>query len=379
MSETSTEYLEIDIATRVLGENEDIYVIRPGVNFSLYNDFQREHAVFLDFPDLAIDLNKRPDGKVPLREAVVRSMAVREWHLSGAPADKEPSRDLTAYSGKAAGRRIGRYVGAIERLVYDLPVGTILLVPGPGYISDVYIGEITGPAEWLPAADAYGPERMAIRRVRWLATKQKASFSKDLRDLLGRPDPLMSIDRSLRDEVLRFGYKQYIFEDTFSARLSTTEDDFSTLDDLRIQIFVNYVAGVLAADELGVVSKAGLTLDEALSYLAERRDLVPELAQNINSAGWQRLYSETIAPMVIAVLMTGALAGTAFAQSTEVRIRNSAALKADPCAVQVEKRVEGSMKLIHFDEFKKICEGAKKASEATGLRTSMHVERSERK
>ncbi|MFC6908173.1 hypothetical protein ACFQGS_04555 [Novosphingobium lubricantis] len=42
------EYVfEIDIETRILGENEDMYVVRPGASFSLYDDFIRESAIFL--------------------------------------------------------------------------------------------------------------------------------------------------------------------------------------------------------------------------------------------------------------------------------------------------------------------------------------------
>ncbi len=52
--------IEIDIATRIIGEDEDMYVVRPGASYSLYDDFRREGAVFLDFPDLPFSIENKP-------------------------------------------------------------------------------------------------------------------------------------------------------------------------------------------------------------------------------------------------------------------------------------------------------------------------------
>ena len=369
MSDGGHSVIVIDIATRMIGDNEDMFVIRPGASFSLYDDFQRENAVFLDFPDLPLSLDTKPKTTVALREIVARSIEIRDWHLG--KRSSEPSRDPADYKGKASNRRIGKYVGAIQRLYYDLPVGAVLIIPSKTYIGDVLFAEITGPVERRKAVRAYPGEDMMVRPVRWLGRKQKASLTADLRGAVGRPTPVMQLDRSLREEVAKAAFKQFVFDGTNSTKLLTTEDDFSTLDDLNIQLFNNYVAGLLAAEEAKVKAGACLQIAEALRYLRQRRDLVPELDQSISSPGFQRIYNGHIAPLVIGALMTAALSGAAIAQTTEIRIKNSAMLKNDPCAVEVQERIIGSMKLAHFGEFREMCDALLETKADTGLKTSM--------
>ncbi len=368
MSEVA-EVIEIDIATRIVSDDEQMYVVRPGANFSLYDDFIRESAVFLDFPDLPFSLEQKPKATTTVREIVTRSIAIRDWHL-GKLAD-EPSREQKDYKGAAVNRRVGAYIAAIQRLYYEVPNGTVLVIPSRTYIGDVLFVEITGPAEKREAAEAYPGEDMMVRPIRILAKKQKASLSQELRTALGQPTPVMQIARALRDEILKITFKQYVFKELTSAKFTTSEADFSTLDDLNIQMFTNYVAGLLAASEVDPESNTPLDLMESIKYLRARRDLVPELDQSISSPGFQRIYNDHIAPLVIAALMTVALSGSAVAQTTEIRIKNSAMLKHDPCAVQIEERVRGSMRLADYDLFLKMCAALKETKSDTGLSTSM--------
>jgi hypothetical protein len=375
--------IEIDIATRIVGDNEDMYVVRPGASFSLYDDFQREDAVFLDFPDLPFALDQKPNSTVLVREIVTRSIAIRDGHLGKL---ENPSREQADYTGQSTNRRVNAYIGAIQRLYYELPVGTIIIIPGKTYIDDVAFAEITGPTERRKAAKAYPDENMLVRPVRWLAKKQKASLTPELRAVLGQPTPVMLVPRDLRAEILKIAFKQYIFKGLNSTRIMTSTKDFSIVDDLNIQLFNNYVAGLLAAREAEVPDTETLGISSALGYLKDRRDLVPELDQSISSPGFQRLYGNHIAPLVIGALMTAALsipattltammtvalASPATAQTAEIRVKNSAMLKNDPCAVDVQQRVNGSMRIAHFDEFLEMCAALKRTKEDTGLSTSM--------
>jgi hypothetical protein len=371
MAADEQQVIEIDIATRIVGDDEDMFVVRPGASFSLYDDFQREDAVFLDFPDLPFPLDQKPRPTTLTREIVTRSIAIRDGYLNKKPA--ETNRDQEYYKGRATGRRVGAYVGAIQRLYYELPVGTVIVIPGKTYIDDVAFAEITGPAERREAAKAYPGEKMIVRPVKWLAKKQKASLSPELRGTLGQPTPVMHIPRSLRGEILKASFKQYVFKGVNSAKFFTTAEDFSTIDDLNIQLFNNYIAGLMAADEAVVADGKTLTITESLRYLRDRRDLVPELDQSISSPGFQRIYSSHIAPLVIGALMTAALADPTIAQTTEFRVKNSAMAAQDQCAIQVEERVRGSMRLAHFDEFLEMCAALKQTKKDTGLKTSMRA------
>ena len=83
--------VKVDIATRFVGAREDMYIIRPGDGFSLYEDFVRQKAVFLDFPDIRLNFAGGRPKRDALRQAVVRSMELRSWHRAHRVGD-EPSR-----------------------------------------------------------------------------------------------------------------------------------------------------------------------------------------------------------------------------------------------------------------------------------------------
>lgn len=371
-AEDSRQIVEVDIATRFVDEDDDVFVVRPGKGYSLYDVFQDENIVFLDFPGLRLNFASRPGRRdtTNLREQLVRSIKLRDWHLGGRQG-REPSRDISAYKGKASGRRLGRYIGDIGRLYYEFEPGTIVVVPGPGYISDVLIGVIVGSAEESSDVQRYPDEKVPIRKVEWLGKKLKATFTPELRSYLSRPDPVMRLDGDFHEEILRAAFAQYAINGEFSARLETTRRDFSTLDDFNLQAFINFIAGVAAADEHGGYSDDEVDLGDALALLAAAPDGVPELASNINSPGFLRLTSGKIVPLTVAVIMSAVLAVPAGAQTPEIRIRNSAALKNDPCAVQIEEQVRRVIRMSSTEDLLQVCAQMRDASEKTGLKTAM--------
>ena len=377
----TTGPLLIDIATRIIADDEDIFIVQPGEGYHLYDTFRDSKVVMLDFPDLKISPSRKPDRET-LRLALVMSQTIRDWRNDGEP-DPEPSRDLADYEKVPQGRRLGRYAGAIETLHYDLSPGSIIVVPGPGLDDPVLIGEIVGRTERLSWRSLYRGEKMLARRVDWIAEKPRAAFKPEIRAKFGTPNPIMQLERSLRDQIIRAAYDQFVFHDEFSSRLRTSKEEFSTLDDYDIQTFLNYAAGILAAiemeREIGTVGSDGeIGFDEAIELLRTRIDLVPELTQSINSPGYQRLFSSSLTPVVIGTLLSMALSGdpSLAAQKPAVpQIVNSAAKHDDPCAIEVKARVERAMKLMKRDEWIRICKAAQSAKSRTGLSNSMQVER----
>lgn len=362
--------VEIDIATRVVAEDEQIYIVRPGAGYALYDEFKRTNRVFLDFPGLGLDTKRPVPDPTLLREMIARSMLVRDWHLDDKQSP-EPDRPIEKYDGKAKSRKFGRYAGAIEKLYYDLPEGAIIVVPGYGLLSDVLIGVLEGKPTTATDIDAYPGETMPVRKVRWTGKQQRALFSAELRERLGNSHPVMLLDESMREEVLEAGFDRFVFGGQFFARLETTKSEFNTLDDYNIQSFVNFVAGAMAASDSGATGDHTLDLEGALALLSQHRELVPELSININSPGFLRMVSDRISPLVIAMLFAIATVVPAGAQPVKLVTTNSAAAPSDPCAVNVAKEAMGAMKLMGFDDWKRACEKARDAQDSTGVKSSM--------
>jgi|TARA_R100000501_G_scaffold10060_4_gene19975 hypothetical protein len=374
---STKKIVDIDIATRVIGDEEDIFIIRPGQDFTLYADFRKKGVAFLDFPDLDLLLFKSKWENEKQREAVLRSSTIRDWHLTGRSKDQQPSRAHSDYEGRAKGMRLGAHVASVKRFYLELPVGTIIVVPGPGYFSDVLVGQLSSKVISQKDIGLYRGEVVPARRVDWLGQKQKSEFSEEAIARLQNQKPIIALDRSLRKEFIPVAFDQYVFEGVFSSKFLTTELDFSTLDDFNFQAFTNYVAGVLVASRELDMPHENVTMSEALEALHRYRDLIPELATNINSPGFLRLSSEQVYPLVIAAIFSLALAAGASAQSANVRVHNSSALQEDPCAIKVEKHVEAAMSLMGTDEWRAACKNALRVSKSAGLKSSVKAQKRE--
>ena len=254
-----------------------------------------------------------------------------------------------------------------------MPEGTIIVVPGPGYVSDVLIGVLEGKPSLSSDIESYPGETMAVRKVKWVGRKQRAAFKPELREKLGNSHSVMKLDSEMRLQILEAGFDRFVFNGQFHARLETTESEFSTLDDYNIQSFINYVAGVMAAREHGSFQDHSVDMAVALAQLKTHPDLIPELSLNINSPGFLRFFSDRISPLVIAVLLSAALAVPVGAAPVAIQVTNSAALANDPCGISVAAEAMGAMKLMAYEEWHRACEQARDASANTGVKTNMHT------
>ena len=192
----------VDIATRVVGPDEDIYIMQPGEGYWLYEHYDRFGRVFLDFPGLELDFEAVEPIDATFRQMIVRSVAISKW-IDSNKIGREPSRDLSDYLGQDFGLRLGRYVGAARKLYFELLPGTIIVVPGKHYYDDVLIGELVGKPEMFSRKKLYYGESVPARKVKWLRRKPRSAFRMEIRDKFGTPNPIMQLDRSLRGDKLK--------------------------------------------------------------------------------------------------------------------------------------------------------------------------------
>lgn len=194
----------------------------------------------------------------------------------------------------------------------------------------------------------------------------------ELDAVLRTANPISLLPRSLRSEILQVGYDQYSLFETFASKLTTTDKDFSVLDDFNLALFVNFAAGALAAYRLGERREGCIGLTEALNLLDEHRELTPELKSNINSPGFKRIFAGQPSPLTIAVLFTMAMSTPSGASETPaLQVHNSAANSADVCTVTVQAEAVGAMKLMKLDDWHRACEAARAVAKSSGAHTSM--------
>ena len=109
------------------------------------------------------------------------------------------------------------------------------------------------------------------------------------------------------------------------------------------------------------------------SFFAELGEFKLELTSNINSPGTISVFSSKITPLVASVLFSLALAiGTEAAEAMEngrVIIGNKSSSNDDPCVVEVREGTLEFLRLVGFENWRRACEIAKDAADATGLKS----------
>ncbi len=343
----------------------------PGEGYSHFQTFRDRNVAFFDFPGL--DLSTiRPTHDNRFKEKLARADALREWHLRGwEDGESRPSENLEDYEGSRFSARRKSYAASAERFYYDLPEGSVILVPGSGAYGPLMIGEIAGPRKNLKLQQ-YGDDLVPARPMRWLATPSKRVFTADLRDRLALPIPLIQLDKSLYGEILNQAYPNYSLGGEYVVRFNTTEANFDSLDDFDIQYFVNFVAGVLVKAESGEVEAHSVKLVDAIAALRGKPELIPELASNINSPGYLRYVTQDISSLAIAVMLSVALSSPASGKA-KVKVVNSVASKSDPCAYKVDALVNQAYQIVDEPGLHAACEYLKSTHKKTGINSSVHI------
>ena len=320
--------IEIDIRTRVFTAREQIHILFPGEGYRHFPFFERNSLVFLDFPGIELP-EVRPSSAARLKAQVVRSDKIREWRTADDKSRTEPSRDISDYATARQTARRTQYATALIKFGYDLPDGSVIVVPGPGPFGTVRVAEVNGPLRWVKVP-GYGDDLVPARSVRWIASIPKRRFSEDLINRLRLPIPLFILERSLEQEVVKLAYDNFVYGGEYVATFDTTNPVFDSVDDFNIQAFVNLVAGALVALEEGEANN-GFDLDDALRVLSLHTSQIPEMNSNINSPGFVRYITQDVTALIIATVMAIALSSTPLSASA-FQIVNSAAGPDDPCA-----------------------------------------------
>jgi hypothetical protein len=361
--------IEIDLRTRVFAPNEQIHILFPGEGYRHFPFFERNSLVFLDFPGIELP-EARPRSPGSLKSEIARAAKIRDWHSANDKSRPEPSRDLADYQNTRQTARRTQYATALIKFCYDLPNGSVIVVPGPGPFGTVRVAELSGPLRWVKVP-GYGDDLVPARSVRWISAVPKRRFSEDLINRLRLPIPLFIVERSLEIEIIKSAYDNFAYGGEFVATFDTTNPTFDSVDDFNIQGFVNLIAGALVALEEGE-AKNGFDLDDALKVLTRHTSKIPEINTNINSPGFVRYITQDIAALVIASVMALALSSSPLSAS-EFKIVNSAAGPDDPCAYVVNEKVKQAFEIMDIPSLQKACERARDTSKKTGLKTTVRV------
>lgn len=366
--------LIVDIQTRIIPADERLFVVFPGKSHKFYADFARESVVFLDLPGLDLAPYATTPEPIILGKLLSKSAKLKSWHLQGRDPASEPERDLAQYPAQAIPKRRAQIAGAARELYFGLRRGELIIVPGPGYFSEVLVGEIADDPEDKTTYQhtKYGNDAMPARKVNWIAKVPKWNLSEELIKRLQLRSPLVLLDRSLRGEIYRLSFPNYVHGDHFSAQFETTKAEFSSRDDLNIQLFLNHVSAILHEIEQDPNGVGIVTLSAALGIVQRAPDFVPELAIEINSPGTLTTISKRITPLVAAALLAVMLHTPAGAAPPKVTVVNSLSPSA-ACVFDVNEKVQKTIDRLGGAEYREECARLHPTRDRTGLKTRAKV------
>ena len=356
----------VDLKAQSVPEQNQVFFVRPGSNYKMYNLFAETGAIVADF--LALEFSK---GKVLSEQDNViaqlhRARKVRNYLRFR--EDTEPSRKIEDYSDYVADRSTSQLLRILSGYFEHAKKGDIVVVPPRAFAQDALIGVLLDdPSEFitLQFKELYGTERLYGRRVKWLGRIPKGKLSPYILDLGSKPNAFVLLPKPERAAIYREAYGSYILPGEYRVRFDVDDPDFTTTDDLYIQAFLSFVAANSRRIEIG---ESVLPIHQAA--FEQLGDYAIELQSNINSPGYLNLLSGKVSPLVAAALFSLAVTigpdAVNAANNGLITIGNS--LDAgDPCTVDVAAEVVEHLKLLGVDRWVQACEIARQAQESTGL------------
>jgi hypothetical protein len=362
--------LTVDIGTKILPADHEVYVARPGGRYKLYGSVIASSMVFPELPMLDLQKGLSIDNQPDLIRRVRRSSAIRSWHNSSRPEDNLPDRNLAAYKDEDSAS-VSQFIGVLRGYFERAKKGDLVIVPPSAYSQECFIGEfLTHPTEFRHhRVDKYGDDYLTARSVKWLAQITKRALPVTVIEAIEKPTIFFLLDKPSRKFIYEKAYGSYTIGNQFNSRFEVASLTFKTSDDLLIQAFFNFIANNTIAVSEGHLDNIK-SFDE--SIFVDLGDFAPDLRTNVNSPGFLNLSGTNLTPIVASVMLIIAVAiGPSAVQAAEtgkLRIGNISAPLDDPCTAEINHQVLTQLKLLGLDKWTKACERARLAQKRTGLK-----------
>ena len=323
--------IRIDLRTRTLPEEPDVFLVRPGASYHLYDSVRRSDAIAVDVPFLEVPNGQAVPAASEIQPMLERGRVLRNWAgQSESKRGPQPSRSLDSYRTflDDRGPKMARTKlrNAANTVLWDIPDNSLLFIPASTLGGRAILAE-AGKRK-APRETVYG------------------SGSRSRMVYLARPlvDVAEVPMRDLPPEVTDPGQKLLVhnqFEGYAKERLLRTYyGDYSRGQDVNV---VEFVAGSEEFDTKVIAQVSALAM--SIEHFVTSREFIspeefvfgypdmrgPQLHARINSSdGKAQVQDSTLVPHVVKALLLlsgGAIAGAVVAASLvsgDVSIENSA-------------------------------------------------------
>lgn len=368
--------IHVDLRTRILPPDHQVFFARPGAQYRLYPEVVQERSILIDLPFLdlqpGVPIEQQPDLDARIR----RSRRLRTWYRHRDIGD-DPSRDLDDYRNLAADTGLPQLRAVLISCFDRAKQGDLVLVVPGAWNADALIGEFDTPGTAFSNHRVYRfyeRDPLTGRSVKWLATQPRRLLDGEIIDIVQKPNAFVLLPQSVRQHLYSWAYPAYTKGDQFSARFDVREHQYRSIDDLLIQAFFNFVA---ANTKAVAENRDGDVVGITEGAFIDAGEFNMDLQTEISSPGFLNLSSLHVTPLVVAALFALAVqVGPEAAQAVqngEVRIGNSIGPRNDRCAVIVQEQAMRQIRLLGLDRWGQACDKARRAAGNTGVRGPAQV------
>jgi len=369
----------IDPEIRFIPDEHKIFVLHPGDGKRFYADFIETNSVFLDIPGVTLPVAIKI-GDEDFRNRLRMAKRISLWHRSGSKKDAEPSRNPVDYKVKNPSVKAPRFVHEVYDLYAEAKQGDLIIVPGKGYNSTVYIGEIEGAFDpaFLVMSQRYGLEKIPARKVKWLPVNMsKGQFNRRLIRLMQNRQAIIEVtkERDKRD-IYEFAYGEYIWKETSGSFIRVSEEDIDVKDLTSAFDLTNYFASQYIALKKGELEAfLNLSFHDAIEEYYDKK-YFGGVSVEIHSPGYfGRPMKDIMLAGYVSAMLALSVTGVSAQDATDVIIANSANATQSICDEQLEADIRESMEMhANFDLWEKVvCPKRKAAKRDVGLKTGASV------
>ncbi len=371
----------VDPEIRILPDDHKIFILHPGSSKRFYGDFQETNSVFLDLPGITFDDEPRIDTP-ELRKLLRMSRRISTWRKTGSKPDDEPSRDVSDYEVKNASNSAPKLLHAVVDLYAEAKAGDLILVPGPGYNSTVYIGEFKGGFDPKVKAQSirYVGESIPARSVAWLPMAMaKRQFNNRLVRLMQNRQAIIQVTQEAdRREIYSIAYGDYVWKESSGNLIRVTKDEIDLNDLNKAVDLTNYFASQYLALKKGELEKfLALEFNDAIDQYYDKA-YFGNVSVEVHSPGFfsRKMKSAMMAGYVSAMLALSG-AGVTAQEAVDTKVVNSANAQVSFCDMELEKDIRETMEVyanVHLWE-KDICPRREVTKNTVGLKTDVTVKK----
>jgi hypothetical protein len=373
--------LHVDIATKIVSQDTQIWVVFPGRSRRFLNTFLRRKVIFLETPGIKLRPSIAND-KLKLRQHTRMSLAMAEY-LRGA-TKRVPSRNPRTYSDDVFKDRADQVLASnVRKMFGKMKVGDLVVVPGKVF-EPVYFGEVGADfsADDTIFVERYGDEPIPCRKVRWLnAGVQRIEIPPYLQGYLSKPPAIARVQRSIdTEEFFRLAYPSVVLAEKSAVIMDgPLYDGKNPLATHEANFLVSYfISAFSAIEEEKLEEFSKLDVKSAIEKFYDP-ELVQSFTQNFNSPGKFGLQalSAALAIFVSAGIAISLLNFTVSELAGGIEVTNSVSAEDAQIASDAGVKLDYLFNALHKEQIEEINSLAKKAQENVGLETPVQVEKIE--